>query len=123
MNMDFEEALKHLSAIWNNFESELIYNNRFFPKTNDILERIECLANLLVVSLEKEKILFRAREYTSLSLVTPPHKPSNTDETMYKVLIMAAMRGQINEIISGDFLPSVNTIGGVFRNVIEENWF
>ncbi|MGN0805238.1 MAG: RES family NAD+ phosphorylase [Candidatus Coproplasma sp.] len=58
-----EYARQQNIADWQEFATDIIYNNRFFPKEDKIVAEIKNQAESATIFYDKDKILYRARIY------------------------------------------------------------
>ena len=61
--MNDTDTIHGLLNLWHDFENELIYRNRFFPKTDSLLCMIKELTPILESSFEEGFDWYRAREF------------------------------------------------------------
>jgi hypothetical protein len=54
-------TLKEESKIWEDFENDILQNNRYFPKAKIICETLDFYSQKAVYKLQKDKSIYRAR--------------------------------------------------------------
>lgn len=64
--LSIQESAKSISEIWDNFEKEIKYNNRFFPNSR-ILDEIERLKSQAEIIIPQGEMFYRARLMNSAS--------------------------------------------------------
>lgn len=58
------KIMRELQGLWDKLESELIYSNRFFPNSSDILDKLESIFKKRIYTIGGNDIrYFRAREF------------------------------------------------------------
>ena len=61
---DIKASLR-VSTLWENFKNEIIYDNRFFPKYNNVfLDQLDKIIPMLRKTVRTGSVWYRAREYS-----------------------------------------------------------
>jgi hypothetical protein len=117
MNLD-RDLLEKAYNMWSDFKEEVLYKNRFIIN-HEVLEYIKKMAQICRKTIEKDTILYRARQFTGDEYFL--YYLHNTDKTTENSLVASTFKARFNKNqqtgfwgfnAEESFVPSSNNLIG-----------